>query len=108
LIFRWKVKKWCVESSFAEIFSARHSSIDTPLPQPNTKRRFADDDPESGDEVNHQPVYRGGGKQLIGKQLQRPPPMEDSDDDDDDSDFEQPVARGGGKHFRPGKQLRVM
>ena len=58
--------------------------------------------------VNDQPVYRGGGKQLIGKQLQRPPPMEDSDDDDE-SDFEPVAPRGGGKHFRPGgKQLRVM
>lgn len=85
--------------------------------QPNTKRRFADDDPSDEDYTNNtsdEPVYRGGGKQLgmMGKQLQRPPVM-DSDDDDSDDDDDDHVAqpiRGGGKHFRPsgGKQLRVM
>mmetsp|Transcript_1491 Transcript_1491/g.3108 ORF Transcript_1491/g.3108 Transcript_1491/m.3108 type:complete len:996 (-) Transcript_1491:76-3063(-) len=98
---------------------------------PNIKRRFADDDPSDGDEVDseeeeedYRPM-RGGGKGLrmpggkgMGKQLRYAPPGNDDDDsdgDDDDSDASddsdddddedvapiRPVQRGGGKQLRP-------
>lgn len=82
--------------------------------QPNTKRRFADDDPsdDEDDDYTEQPVYRGGGKQLsMGKQFQARHVMQEDSDEDDDSEEDDVVPmRGAGKQFRPsgGKQLRVM
>ena len=66
---------------------------------PNIKRRFADDDPTDGDEVDSDdeedyPVpTRGHGKSLrmpggkgMGKQLRYAPQANDDDDSDDDDD----------------------
>ncbi len=67
-------------------------------PQPNIKRRFADDDPSDGDddsdeEEEYRMPMRGGGKALrmpggkgMGKQLRYAPPANDDDDDDSDDD----------------------
>ena len=116
--------------SYTSLFSSPLHTQNSP-PQPNIKRRFADDDPSDGDEVDseeeeedYRPM-RGGGKGLrmpggkgMGKQLRYAPPANDDDDsdgDDDDSDASddsdddddedvapiRPVQRGGGKQLRP-------